>query len=159
MDDSDINHAASIALGAFANSGQRCTAIRKILLHESIADDFLDQFVDLTRQIRYGDPMDSETDMGTVISEQQAVMIQSRVNDAIKDGADNLIGNMRDGALYSPTIVDHVSSESELVVKETFGPVASIIRISDLDEAINLINASNNFFNSLGTIWWFWRFW
>ena len=142
MDDSDINRAASIALGAFANSGQRCTAIRKILVHESIADDFLDQFVDLTRQIRYGDPMDSEMDMGTVISEQQAVMIQSRVNDAINDGADNLIGNIRDGALYSPTIVDHVPSESDLVVKETFGPVASIIRISDLDEAINLINAS-----------------
>ena len=143
MDDCDINHAASIALGAFANSGQRCTAIRKILLHESIAEDFVDQFVDLARRIKYGDPMDPDTDMGTVISEKQAATIQSRVDNAIREGADNLIGNIREGALYSPTIVDHVSPESELVARETFGPVASIIRISDLDEAIDIINASN----------------
>jgi aldehyde dehydrogenase (NAD+) len=142
MDDCDISHAASIALGAFANSGQRCTAIRKILLHESIAEDFVDQFVDLVKRIKYGDPMDPDTDMGTVISEKQATTIQSRVDNAIREGADNVIGNVREGALYSPTILDHVSPESELVVNETFGPVASIIRISDLDEAIDIINAS-----------------
>ena len=142
MDDCDVDLAANIALGAYANSGQRCTAIRKILLHDSIADDFLQKFVELASQIKYGDPMDPDVDMGTVISAEQAEIIQSRVENAVRDGARILLGNERDGALLAPTIVDNVSHSSELVVKETFGPVASIMRIHDIEDAISLIKSS-----------------
>ena len=142
MDDCDIDLAANIALGAYANSGQRCTAIRKIMLHDSIADDFLQRFVELAGQIKYGDPMDPNVDMGTVISSEQAEVIQLRIENAVRDGARVLLGNERDGALLAPTIVDNVSHNSELVVEETFGPVASIIRIHNIEDAISLIKAS-----------------
>ena len=142
MDDCDIDLAANVALGAYANSGQRCTAIRKIMLHDSIADDFLQRFVELAGQIKYGDPMDPNVDMGTVISSEQAEVIQLRIENAVRDGARVLLGNERDGALLAPTIVDNVSHNSELVVEETFGPVASIMRIHNIEDAISLIKAS-----------------
>ena len=137
MDDCDIDLAANVALGAYANSGQRCTAIRKIMLHDSIADDFLQRFVELAGKIKYGDPMDPNVDMGTVISSEQAEVIQLRIENAVRDGARILLGNERDGALLAPTIVDNVSHNSELVVEETFGPVASIIRIHNIEDAIS----------------------
>ncbi len=142
MDDCDVDLAANVALGAYANSGQRCTAIRKILLHDSIADDFLQRFVELASQIKYGDPMDPNVDMGTVISAEQAKVIQTRIENAVQDGAHVLLGNERDGALLSPTVVDNVSHNSELVVEETFGPVASIMRIHSIEDAISLIKSS-----------------
>lgn len=140
MDDCNVEEAAKIALGAFANSGQRCTAIRKIFLHHNVADDFLEKFVEMTSQIVFGNPFDMKTDMGTVISVEQAKLIERRVNLAVEEGARVMIGNQREGALYPPTIVDEVDPKSELVVEETFGPVASIIKINSLDEAISLIN-------------------
>ena len=112
------------------------------MLHNSIADDFLQRFVELASQIKYGDPMDPDVDMGTVISTEQAEVIQSRVENAVRDGARVLLGNERDGALLAPTIVDNVSHSSELVVEETFGPVASIMRIDNIEDAISLIKSS-----------------
>ena len=142
MEDCDLDLAANIALGAYANSGQRCTAIRRILLQDSVAEQFIDKFVELASNVKYGDPMDPSVDMGTVISQDQAILIEKRVNQAVAEGASILLGNIRDGALLSPTVVDRVCSTSSLVAKETFGPVASIMRIKDLDEAIQLIRQS-----------------
>ena len=140
MDDCDIDLAAELSLGAFENSGQRCTAIRRILLHKNIYDDFIDKFVGLTQKIKYGDPLNPENDMGTVISVEQANLIHQRVNKAVNEGAILLTGNQIDNALYSPTIVHNVDFSSELVRDETFGPVVSIIRIKDIDDAINYIS-------------------
>ena len=139
MDDCDINFAAQLAMGAFENSGQRCTAIRRILLHRKISTAFLEKFVYLTSQIKYGDPFNLDIEMGTVISSDQARLIHERVNSAINDGANLLIGNKINGALFSPTILSNVSQTSEIVQRETFGPVVSIIEIDDLDDAINYI--------------------
>ena len=77
--------------------------------------------------------------MGTVITEEQAMLIEGRVNDALAAGASLLLGNIRRGALYAPTIVDHVQANMELAARETFGPVASILRIKGLDEAVSII--------------------
>jgi len=143
MDDCDVELAARIALGAFDNSGQRCTAISKILLHKSIADEFLRNYIDMTSNIRYGDPMNPETDMGTVITSDQAKLISSRVDKALKEGAELLYGNIRSGALLSPTIVDNVNIKSILIKEESFGPVVSILRIESLDDAINYIRSDN----------------
>ena len=105
---------------------------------KNIADEFIKKFVANTEKIKYGDPYDLGTDMGTVINEEAATRIQDRVKKAIQDGAKLLYGNKREGALYSPTILDNVSVSSELVDCETFGPVAPIIRARDLDEALQI---------------------
>jgi len=141
LEDADIKLAAKSALNAYGNSGQRCTKIKRLLVHNKIANEFIDEFLGLTEAIKYGNPMDTDTDMGTVISEDAAIKIQSRVNAAIDDGARLLYGNKREGALYSPTLLDSVNPKSELVAKETFGPVAPIIRINDVQEAIQIINS------------------
>lgn len=142
LEDADIKLAAKTALNAYRNSGQRCTKMKRLLVHNKIANEFIEELLKLTESIKCGDPMDSDTDMGTVINEAAAKLIQSRVNSAIKDGAKLLYGNIRQGALYSPTLLDKVSPKSELVAKETFGPVAPIIRINSIHESIRIINSS-----------------
>jgi len=142
LEDADLDLAAKIAMGSFDNSGQRCTAIKRILVDKKIVEDFIDKFLSNTEKLKYGDSMDPKNDMGTVINEEAAILIQKRIEMAIKDGAKLLLGNERDGALYSPTILDRVNPRSELVVKETFGPVGPIIRINGLKDAIKIIKFS-----------------
>lgn len=143
-EDADIVQSVKVAAsGCFKNSGQRCTAIRRVIVHEAISDQFCEMIVEEAQNIKYGNPYDMETDMGTVISEQAAEMIEKRVNDAICDGAKLIVGNIREDTLYSPTVLDKVNINSELVSEETFGPVCPIIRVRDIDEAIKLANRTN----------------
>ncbi|MBI3336876.1 aldehyde dehydrogenase family protein [Candidatus Peregrinibacteria bacterium] len=142
--DADLALAALLACrGCFKNSGQRCTAIRRIIVLEAIADEFTKRFVDEAKKIKYGDPYLPTTDMGTLINEDAARRVEARVEAAIRDGATLLLGNERQGALYAPTILDHVSPASELIRHETFGPVGPIIRARDLDQALSIANDSD----------------
>ncbi|MDN5213662.1 aldehyde dehydrogenase family protein [Fulvivirgaceae bacterium BMA12] len=141
LEDADIEEAVSITIsGIFKNSAQRCTAIRRILVHKSLADDYGRRLAEKVSEISYGDPYDPNVDMGTVISESAAQEIENRVNEAIKLGATLLTGHARDGALYAPTVLDHVKNDFPLVAEETFGPVAPIIRFDTLEEAIDIAN-------------------
>lgn len=143
MDDADLEEAASLAVsGSYKNSGQRCTAVKRILAHASIADDLVHRIVTRTRAWRFGDPTDPSVEMGTVIDERAAMLFESRVSAAAAQGAKLLVGNDRDGALYSPTVIDHVQPDMELVREETFGPVSPVIRFADLDEAIRIANGT-----------------
>ncbi|WP_417794360.1 phosphonoacetaldehyde dehydrogenase [Terasakiella pusilla] len=141
--DADLEKAADLAVaGSFKNSGQRCTAVKRIIVLDEIADAFSALVVEKTKKLRYGNPMDPDNDMGTVINEQSAILFQDRVNDAVAKGAKLLYGNERNGALYSPTVVDHVPFDCELVREETFGPVAPIIRCKSVDEIIEVSNST-----------------
>ncbi|WP_417790409.1 phosphonoacetaldehyde dehydrogenase [Terasakiella pusilla] len=141
--DADLEKAADLAVaGSFKNSGQRCTAVKRIIVLDEIADAFSALVVEKTKKLRYGNPMDPDNDMGTVINEQSAILFQDRVNDAVTKGAKLLYGNERNGALYSPTVVDHVPFDCELVREETFGPVAPIIRCKSVDEIIEVSNST-----------------
>jgi putative phosphonoacetaldehyde dehydrogenase len=141
--DADLEEAARLAVqGAFANSGQRCTAVKRIIVVESVADELAARVADGARALRCGDPLDADTDVGTVIDELAAVRIAQRVEAAVAAGARLLSGGERDGALLTPAVLDHVSPEAELVASETFGPVAPIIRVHDLDEAIAVANGT-----------------
>lgn len=143
LDDADLEKAADLAVaGAFKNSGQRCTAVKRILVDDSVADDFVALLTDKAKQMTYGDPFDPDMDMGTVINESSAMLFEARVKDAVAKGASLLYGNKRSGALYSPTVVDHVPYDCELVREETFGPVAPIIRFKDIDDAIRISNST-----------------
>ncbi len=144
MEDADLDEASTLAVsGSYKNSGQRCTAIKRILVHEAVADRFVELLVEKTRAIRYGDPADPATDMGTVIDEAAAKFFEAQVNDAISRGATLLLGNLRTGALYSPTVLDHVSPDMPLVKYETFGPVSPVIRFRDIDDAIRISNSTD----------------
>ncbi|MCC6810635.1 MAG: phosphonoacetaldehyde dehydrogenase [Deltaproteobacteria bacterium] len=143
MDDADLDEAVALAVnGSYKNSGQRCTAVKRMLVHEKIADAFVAGLVEKTKALKYGDPSDPATDMGTVIDEAAAKICEERVNDAIARGGKLLYGNVRKGALYSPTVVDHVKADWTLVKEETFGPVSPIIRFKNIDEAIALSNST-----------------
>jgi phosphonoacetaldehyde dehydrogenase len=143
MEDADIDEASSLAVaGSYKNSGQRCTAVKRMLVHEAVADRFVEQVVAKTRAWSYGDPSDRKLDMGTVIDEPAAKFFESRVNEAVAQGAKLLVGNERHGALYSPTVVDQVRPEMLLVKEETFGPVSPIIRFKDIDDAIRISNGT-----------------
>ncbi|MFM0009356.1 phosphonoacetaldehyde dehydrogenase [Paraburkholderia sediminicola] len=144
MEDADLDEASSLAVsGSYKNSGQRCTAIKRMLVHESVADRFTDLVVDKTRAWKYGNPADSSVDMGTVIDEAAAQFCERQVNDALSHGARLLAGNLRDGALYSPTVVDRVTPDMPLVKYETFGPVSPIMRFANIDEAIRMSNCTD----------------
>jgi len=143
MEDADIDEASTLAVqGSYKNSGQRCTAIKRMLVHRAVADEFVEQVVAKTRAWKYGDPADKANDMGTVIDEPAATFFESRVNEAVAQGAKLLVGNQRRGALYSPTVVDQVRPEMLLVKEETFGPVSPIIRFDTIDEAIRISNGT-----------------
>jgi aldehyde dehydrogenase (NAD+) len=143
MEDADLGEAAALAAsGSYKNSGQRCTAIKRMLVHERVADEFVARLVEQTRAVKYGDPLDPATDMGTVIDEAAAGAIEARVNDALARGARLLIGHQRRGALYAPTVLDRATAEMPLVQQETFGPVSPVIRFADIEQAIALANST-----------------
>jgi aldehyde dehydrogenase (NAD+) len=144
MEDADLEEAAALAAaGSYKNSGQRCTAVKRILVQQSVAERFVERLVARTLAVKYGDPMDPETDMGTVIDEAAAKSFESKVNDAVARGAKLLCGNVRRGALYSPTVLDHVTPEMPLVKYETFGPVSPVIRFATIEEAIAIANSTD----------------
>ncbi|MFQ3457137.1 phosphonoacetaldehyde dehydrogenase [Bradyrhizobium sp. UFLA01-814] len=144
MEDADLEKAAELAVtGATKNSGQRCTAVKRILCVEAVADDFAALVLKKASKLKCGDPMDPTVDVGTVIHEGAAKEFERRVNAAVADGAELLHGNARDGALYPPTVVDRIPYTSELVMQETFGPVIPIIRVpNDIDSVIRISNAT-----------------
>jgi phosphonoacetaldehyde dehydrogenase len=143
MDDADLDEAAMLAAtGSYKNSGQRCTAVKRMLVHERVADQFVERLVERTRAVKFGDPLDPANDMGTVIDEAAAIEFESRVNEALVQGARLLAGNVRRGALYAPTVLDQVRPDMKLVREETFGPVSPVIRFSDIDEAIRIANST-----------------
>ncbi len=143
MEDADLDEAAEMAVqGATRNSGQRCTAVKRILAVESIADEFAERVVEKAARLKFGDPMDPDTDVGAVITEQAAILFEARVDDAIHRGARLLYGNQRQGAVYSPTVLDHVPYDCDLVREETFGPPIPIIRVTGIDHAIEVANST-----------------
>jgi aldehyde dehydrogenase (NAD+) len=143
MEDADLEEAATLAAGgSYKNSGQRCTAVKRMLVHEAVADEFVALLLEKTKAVNYGNPMDPASDMGTVIDEAAAIQFESVVNQAIANGAQLLYGNIRRGALYSPTVLDHVDPEMTVVKHETFGPVSPVIRFKNIDEAIRIANGT-----------------
>ncbi len=143
MDDADIGKAADLAAaGSYKNSGQRCTAVKRIFVHERVAEPFTQALLERTKAWTWGDPLDPKVDMGTVIDATAASLFERRVNDAVAQGARLLHGNRRDGASYSPTVLDRVRGEMEVVREETFGPVSPVITFKDVDDAIRQVNST-----------------
>ena len=144
LSDSDLDKAAELAVqGATKNSGQRCTAVKRILVMERVADAFVEKVLAKAKKIKFGDPMDPDTDLGTVVHEQAAALFEKRVYMAEEQGAKILYHPGRQGALLPPIVVDFVPHASELVLEETFGPIIPIIRVpNDVEKVIEISNST-----------------
>ena len=143
LDDADLDLAAKLACeGCFRNSGQRCTAVRRLLIHQSVLAEFTQRFLELAKTYVSGDPADEVTVVGTVIDEAAALGLEAAMQDAITRGARLLHGGSRQSALLEPTILADVPRDSTLGMSECFGPIAPIFVVRDLDDAIAYANAT-----------------
>ncbi|MBX6362991.1 MAG: aldehyde dehydrogenase family protein [Gemmatimonadetes bacterium] len=148
LPDADLDLALDGVLwGAFGTTGQRCTATSRLLLHEDIHDQFLDRLLARTRELRLGNGLDPDTDVGPLINEAALEKVTGYIEVARQEGDEILCGGARatGGALdrgyfFQPTILDGVRPGSRLACEEVFGPVLSVIRFKDLDEAIRINN-------------------
>jgi acyl-CoA reductase-like NAD-dependent aldehyde dehydrogenase len=148
MADADLPAAVEAArVGAFLGAGQSCSAAERLLVHERVKDEFVELLAaDVQREVRLGDPFDDATTMGPVNNEPQAAKMQLHVADAVEKGATVVTGGSRAGGFptdlyWEPTVLDGVPPDSLAVTQETFGPIAPIVPIASLEEAIEQTNA------------------
>ena len=143
LNDADLELAVNLAAeGSYRNSGQRCTAVKRILVQEAIAAEFTSRLVEKTREYSCGDPLDEQTRVGTVIDEASAIYLETVVKEAATAGAKVLCGGKRRGALLEPTVIANVPRDCRMVTCESFGPLAPILTMRDLDDALAVANAT-----------------
>ncbi|MFT6248868.1 MAG: acyl-CoA reductase-like NAD-dependent aldehyde dehydrogenase [Cognaticolwellia sp.] len=143
MADGDIDSAVNAAVNQrFATAGQRCTAAKRIFLHEDIYTQFRDTLVTKTEQLIIGNPLQEDTFIGPIINEKAANDVKQSIEQAISAGATVALGNKQVGNIIYPTILENVNMACELMVEETFGPVIPLMSFSDIEDIIPLINNS-----------------
>lgn len=128
--------------GAFTHAGQVCISVQRVLLHEKIADEWTSKFVERTKKLQIGCPLDEKTDLSAMISIEAAQNIENLIGEAAENGAKILCGGKRDGAILPPTILTGVDAEMRVVSEEVFAPLVCIQHFTDFDEAINLANST-----------------
>ena len=145
-DDADLDAAAKGAVaGRFVNTGQSCIAAKRFLVVDSVAKEFTAKFVEQVRMLRVGDPLRPTTDIGPLVNEAQREEIEGQVKDAVRKGARVEVGGKRvagPGWFYEPTVLSRVTKTMRVLHEETFGPVAPILVVPDLDAAVREANDS-----------------
>ena len=150
MPDADLENAAdAVTFGIYFNVGQCCNSSSRIIVHEDIAEAFVARVVALSREVRFGDPLDDSTQVGAIVTEEHNAKIDGYVQDAIKAGARIELGGAPlfvEGLgpqFYQPTVVTNVTSDMAIAREEVFGPVLTVLTFKTLDEAIALTNDSD----------------
>lgn len=139
----DLEQAAhSISLGGYVNAGQVCIAAQRIIVEESIREDFLSVLIPKVEAISIGDPLAEDTMVGTLVTESEAIRVESAIQKVVADGARLLTGGERSGTLMTPAIVDGVGGDHEFAQEELFGPAVSITSARDFDHALELANST-----------------
>ena len=142
LEDADLSLAAQhIVGGAFSFSGQRCTAVKRILVLESVADKLIEKILPLVQKLSVGLPED-DADITPLISKEAADFVQELIDDAVQKGAKLLTGNKREKNIIFPTLFDRVTVDMRIAWEEPFGPVLPILRVKTIDEAIKITNDS-----------------
>ena len=142
-EDADLDDAVErIVIGAFYQSGQSCIGVQRIIIHEAIYNDFRSKLVSATEKLIAGDPKQEETFIGPMISEKEAIRLESWINSAVSNGGTLLCGGKRDGAMLEATLLENVAKSENVVCNEAFGPVAVLSKFSDFDVALADINDS-----------------
>ena len=141
LDDADIDAAVDAAVfGAFFHQGQICMSTERIVLDDAIADDFLEKFRRRAEALKPGDPRDPSCKLGAMITETAAARVKGLIDDALAKGARLVSGGGRHDVYVEATILDGVTSAMRLYHEESFGPVASVIRVDGVDEAVSVAN-------------------
>jgi succinate-semialdehyde dehydrogenase/glutarate-semialdehyde dehydrogenase len=144
MPSANLDDAVATAVKArVVNNGQSCIAAKRFIIHESIADEFEKRFVAAMSSLKVGDPLDESTDIGPLATPQIVDDIESQVNQSVAAGAKLLTGGHRLGArgnFYAPTVLAQIPDDAPAAREETFGPVASLFRAHNIDEAIRIAN-------------------
>ena len=141
--DADLDRAAQrIAFGGFYQAGQSCIAVQRVLVHQSIADEFSDKLTAEVEKLKTGDPMDAETDVGPVIDSDALERISGWVDEAVASGAEVLAGGKREDPFYLPTILTKTDTTMKVRCEEIFGPVVTLSTYSDFEDAIAEVNSS-----------------
>lgn len=139
----DLDDAAErLVFGAFYQSGQSCISVQRILIHEAVYDDLRDRLVGKTQALRTGDPKARETFIGPLISDREAVRLQTWIDAAVAAGGRVLCGNRRDGAILSATLLENVPHDQPIYREEAFGPVAVLSPFQDFEAALRRVNDS-----------------
>lgn len=146
--DADLASAVPGAVRAcFANSGQLCMSIERLVVHEDVADEFLARFVEAVRDLRLGTGLDYTADVGSLVSAAQLERVSEHVDDALAKGARALVGGVHRSDVgpyfYAPTVLDGVPDDALCATEETFGPVVSVTRVASDDEAVRVMNGSD----------------
>jgi acyl-CoA reductase-like NAD-dependent aldehyde dehydrogenase len=142
--DADLSKAASrIAVGGFANAGQNCISVQRVLIQRDIYEDFVDLFMPAVKAMKVGDPRDPDTDIGPLIRLRDAERAYGWVQEAIQQGAHLLYGGQQEGTLLYPTVLTQVNSQMKVSCLEIFAPVVSLMQYETWDEAIAIINDSD----------------
>jgi succinate-semialdehyde dehydrogenase / glutarate-semialdehyde dehydrogenase len=138
-DDADIDKAVEIGVKArMMNSGQSCIAAKRFIVLEAVYESFLSKFVDAVKSLKSGDPLDESTQIGPLARVDLADQLNSQVQESVKQGATIVVGGIQNGAYFAPTVMTDIQLEMPVFAEETFGPVAPIIKVKDLDEAIRI---------------------
>lgn len=141
LDDADLDAAAAAsATGAFFNQGQVCISTERIIALDAIADDLVDRLVARSRAYKAADPTIEATALGRLINEDAAARVAGLIEDAVSKGAELKLGGEWAGAVLQPTVLDHVTPNMRIYGEESFGPVASVIRVRTEDEAVSVAN-------------------
>lgn len=144
MPSADIDKAARTAVTArVQNTGQSCIAAKRFIVHADVYDDFTERFVEAMKALKVGDPLDEDTDVGPLAGERGREDLEELVDEAVESGATVLCGAERPdgpGWFYPPTVLADITPQMRVHQEETFGPVATLYRVADLDEAIAIAN-------------------
>ncbi|MCX6502489.1 MAG: NADP-dependent succinic semialdehyde dehydrogenase [Microbacterium sp.] len=155
MPSADIERAASVAVTARnQNNGQSCIAAKRFIVHTDVYDEFLRLFAEKVTALTVGDPLDEGTDVGPVATESGRDELEGQVADAVAKGATAVVGGYvpdRDGWFYQPTVLTGVTPEMRLHLEEAFGPVATVYRVADREEALRIANGTT--FGLSSSVW------
>ncbi|MDU4840427.1 MAG: NAD-dependent succinate-semialdehyde dehydrogenase [Leclercia adecarboxylata] len=147
LDDADLEKAVKIGVNArLANAGQVCTAAKRFIVHEKVAEQFLTKYTEAFRNIKIGDPLDESTRLGPLSSKEALETLTKQVDEAVKNGATLHFGGkpvQREGSFFEPTILTNITRDNPAYFEEFFGPVAQIYVVKNDDEAVKLANDSH----------------
>ena len=143
LEDADLEKAVKAAVsGAFSFAGERCTAVKRVLVHEKIKDQFMKRLVAETKKVKHGDPSKTGIDVGPLFDKPSADKVRGLIDEAVAKGAKIKCGGKNKGLYFEPTILDNVSLDMQIAWVEQFGPVLPVIKVKSLDEAIKIANKS-----------------
>lgn len=147
LDDADLEKAVKTGVQArLANAGQVCTAAKRFIVHQKVADQFLRQFTDAFQQVKMGDPLDESTTLGPLSSKDALETLSKQVSEAVQKGAKRHFGGKpanSEGNFFEPTILTHITRDNPAYFEEFFGPVAQVYVVQDDEEAVRLANDSH----------------